>query len=103
MKVVVMIAMLLMSVTGFSQDTASEVKAAKRLVADETTWTDLKKSIKIETVNETIYAQLLAETESALKYVTIHYKPGKKYDLYFEPEEREQLTNWFDKLNKKTK
>jgi len=96
MKGLLMVVCLSVSLAGFSQET-------RKVVADETTLTDLVKSVKIETVNAEIYGKLVTEEVNALKYVTIHYLPSKKYVLYFKPEEREALMKFFDKLNKKAK
>lgn len=96
MKGLLMVLCLSVSLTVFCQET-------KKMVADETTLTDLVKSVKIETVNEEIYGKLITEEVNALKYVTIHYLPSRKYVLYFKPEEREALMKFFEKLNKKAK
>lgn len=95
---------MLLLLIGFSIQTFAQSK----LVADETTLTQLKASVKVETSNETIF-KLLTEsfTGEGYKYsVTIKRDRTGLYKCYtipFKLVDAERVNQFFDKLNAKTK
>jgi len=108
-KVIIAIALQAIVFVGWGQDSKplkhdspdafyQSQTAEKMLIADETKFTDLKGSVKIETENETIYNKLVKEMDSALKYVTIRHDKAL-WILYFKRDKRADILAWFKKLN----
>ncbi len=103
-KVLLASLVMLFLVIGFSIKSFSQSK----LVADETTITQLKASVKVETSNETVF-KLLTEsfTGEGYKYsVTIKRDRTGLYKCYtipFKLVDADKVNQFFVKLNAKTK
>lgn len=81
------------------------------LVADETTWSRLKASIKIVSTNETVYNKMMdyflnpsvkgQEARAGLIRNTNNvFEPSRKFVIYFYPYAQGELTRFFATLNK---
>lgn len=79
--------------------------SAQTVIADETTLTELKASIKIETSNEAIFSALLKDFKDELTKYTVSFKKDrtgayKLYTIPFKREQSEKLKQFFRNLNK---
>lgn len=78
---------------------------AQTVIADETTLTELKANIKVETSNEAIFSALLRDFKDELTKYTVSFKKDrtgayKLYTIPFKREQSEKLKQFFRNLNK---
>lgn len=100
MKNRLLILFLLIGFSGMAQE--------KKVVADETTLTQLKASVKVETTNETVFKAICDTFKGEGFKYTVTTKKDRQglysaYQINFKNEEREQVLQFFEKLNSKAK
>ena len=84
------------------------IAQTKKLIADETTISQLKASVKVETSNETVFKLICASfKDEGFKYTaTIKRDRTGLYTVYAIPFKNDQLPKvlqFFEKINAKTK
>lgn len=75
--------------------------SSQELVADETTLTELKSSVKIETDNDSIFKLTLKAIRPRSYSVTFKTDRHGEYThhvLYYKPEDLDKIKKWFAKL-----
>lgn len=77
---------------------AVQAQAKDSLVLDETTWTDTKNGIRIDTWNDSIYRHMLDENYHDIVHVN-WTKKGNIYTFYFKSDYKEQLLKWIARFD----
>lgn len=94
-KLLICLALFTASFASYSQD-------KNKLIADETTITDLKTSVKIDCSNEIISKKIIAQFQDKLNGYNVKFKKDRKgnyteYSFYFKAEFKNEIVSTISK------